>query len=210
MMKLISGRTSRESWEWWRRAGAGSTELIRKEGKGRNRTARATESTGKSNCTRPGKTMADRVAMVSDSFHCQVLVRTSPQCLVKSLPCSNSAKEGFSPSVSPPTHNLWDYSQCWISIVMPHPDSLEMKVSSQRAVTEGEIGRGSLGSCHRHPFSLCYPLFPSLNFMCNQQSRQEKQAKSYTHRQNADLSILLIIRNLSKCRWHYMHNSTKS
>ena len=43
---------------------------------------------------------------------------------------------------------------------------------------------------------MSYTIFPSLNFMCNQQSRQEKQA-SLTHtRENADLSILLITPNL--------------
>lgn len=109
------------------------------------------------------------------------------------------------------TRSLWGYwahTSCagWgLSCLLGH---FRIKASSQKAGPEVETGLGSIESSHHLPSSLCYTLFPSLNFMLNQQSR--KIRKSYTHQQNADLSILLITWNLSKCKWNYMHNSIKS
>lgn len=184
------GHTHEEAHFWQnmaRKQGgwAGADEVIRREEKRRNRATRAAEHTGKENPTHPGKTVTLSVAMASSSFYHQGLVRTFPP-VPREIPASEwllPAHKDFPPLPSPQC-SLWGHlqgrSESWAGIIEPHPR--QFRNEALQPVAEGETGLGSLESFHQHPSSLCYIIFPSLNFMCNQQSRQEKQAKSYIHR----------------------------
>lgn len=203
-MRLPSGRTSRDAGS----PGAGWAGPVRKEGTGRKRTARAAEATSKENFTRPGKTV--------NTEHSKWFPALSTAKYQSEPPLwypLTSWPYGHPILHTKPFHLQYRPQHTVREINTPAPDlqgpGLALSGSIWAVwkwrppdggpVTEAETGLWEPWVTPP-PFLWHYTVFPSLNFMCNQQSRQEKQA-SLTHtRENADLSILLITPNLSKCK----------
>ena len=142
--------------------------------------------------------------MVSSTLHCQVLVRTSslvPTDILALWP-PHSADEVFSPSVSPPTHSMWDQHSrprpagSWLSFIRLHLGSLEMKASRQRAYNRSR--NRTLGALSHSSTTL--PLWATWFFLLwiyvQPAIKTGKTSKSYTHPR--------------KCWFVYSINNTKS
>lgn len=208
MMGLIPGRTWLGGWSrgGWRN----------KEGKEvRIRATRAAECTGRENPTHPGKNATLSGATVSSSFYYQVLVKTFP-LVPREIPASEPlppAHKAFAPLLSP-QHTVCGIphtaAPCPGLGLSGHPDSLKMTPSSQRAVNTRRNRTWQPWVIPPTPFLSVLHNFSFSEFYVQPAIKTGKTSKVLHTPQNADLSILLIIQNLSKCKWYYMNNSIKS